>query len=200
MMEPHIDKWDMARYAEELGFDRVNVPDLQMIWSDPYALLALIAVNTKRIQIGTGITSPELRIAPVTANAIATINQIALGRVFLGVGTGHTSVRLIGRKPASVAQLRDYFNVVRKLLDGEEVNYPDHGERRLIKFMHRERHYINLDDRIPIIVAANGPKAISLAGELADGWTTATTRPEVGAALLRPPSRRRKDRQARVAR
>ncbi|MGD0026572.1 MAG: LLM class flavin-dependent oxidoreductase [Xanthobacteraceae bacterium] len=180
MMEPHIDKWDMARYAEELGFDRVNVPDSQMIWSDPYALLALIAVNTERIQIGTGITSPELRIAPVTANAIATINQIAPGRVFLGIGTGHTSVRLIGRKPASVAQLRDYFNVVRKLLDGEEVNYPDRGERHLIKFIHRERHYINLDDRIPIIVAANGPKAISLAGELADGWTTATTRPEVG--------------------
>jgi alkanesulfonate monooxygenase SsuD/methylene tetrahydromethanopterin reductase-like flavin-dependent oxidoreductase (luciferase family) len=180
MMEPHIDKCDMARYAEELGFDRVNVPDSQMIWSDPYPVLALAAVNTKRIWIGTGITSPELRIAPVTANAIATINQLAPGRVFLGMGTGHTSVRLIGRKPASVARFREYLNVVRKLLDGEEVDYPDHGERRLIKFMHRERRYINLDDRIPIIVAANGPKAISLAGEVADGWTISTTRPEMG--------------------
>lgn len=185
MMEPHIDRWDVARYAEELGFDRVNVPDSQMIWSDPYAILALVAVNTKRIQIGTGITSPELRIAPVTANAIATINQIAPGRVFLGIGTGHTSVRLIGRKPASVAQLRDYFDVVRKLLDGEEVNYPDRGERRLIKFMHRDRHYINLDNRIPIIIAANGPKAIRLAGELSDGWTTATKSPEVGQRYFR---------------
>src|ERR1039457_5221855 len=155
-MDPHIDHWEMARYAEELGFDSVNVPDSQMIWSDPYAVLALVAVNTKRIKIGTGVTSPDLRIAPVTACAIATINQIAPGRVFLGIGPGHTSMRLIGRKPVPVARLREYFNVVRKLLDGEEVNYPDRGERRLIKFMHRDRHYINLDNRIPIIIAANG--------------------------------------------
>jgi 5,10-methylenetetrahydromethanopterin reductase len=67
MMDPHIDRWELAAYVEELGFDRVNVPDSQMIWSDPYAVLALVAANTKRIQIGTGITSPALRIAPVTA-------------------------------------------------------------------------------------------------------------------------------------
>jgi len=180
MMNPHIDQWELARYAEELGFDRVNVPDVQMIWSDVYAVLALVAANTKRIQIGTGVTSPHLRIAPVTACAIATINQIAPGRVFLGFGTGHTSVRLIGQKPASVAKLREYFTVVRKLLDGEEVNYPYQGETRLIKFMHRDLRYINLEDRIPMTIAANGPKAIRLAGELADGWTTATKSPEVG--------------------
>ena len=84
MLEPHIDKWDVARYAEELGFDRVNVPDSQMIWSDPYAVLTLVAVNTKRIQIGTGITSPELRIAPVTANAIATTTSSPPGGCFSG--------------------------------------------------------------------------------------------------------------------
>jgi alkanesulfonate monooxygenase SsuD/methylene tetrahydromethanopterin reductase-like flavin-dependent oxidoreductase (luciferase family) len=184
-MDPHIDRWDLARYAEELGFDRVNVPDSQMIWSDPYAVLALCASNTRRIQIGTGVTSPELRIAPVTACAIATINRIAPGRVFLGLGTGHTSVRLMGRKPASVARLREYFRVVRGLLDGEEVSYPDRGEPRLIKFMHLDRHYINLEDRIPIFIAANGPKAIRLAGEVADGWTTATKSPEVAQRYFR---------------
>jgi hypothetical protein len=60
------------------------------------------------------------------------------------------------------------------------VNYPDRGEPRLIKFMHRDRHYINLDNRIPIIVAANGPMTIRLAAELADGWTTATSIPDAG--------------------
>jgi alkanesulfonate monooxygenase SsuD/methylene tetrahydromethanopterin reductase-like flavin-dependent oxidoreductase (luciferase family) len=179
-LDTHIDKWPLARYAEELGFDRVAIPDSEMIWSDPYATLALVAANTSRILIGTGITSPGLRIAPVSACAIATINRLAPGRVFFGISTGHTSVRLIGRKPASLATLREYVRVVRGLLDGEEVNYPYKGEPRLIKFMHLDRHYINLADRIPILIAANGTKAIRLAGELADGWTTSTKNPEVG--------------------
>jgi alkanesulfonate monooxygenase SsuD/methylene tetrahydromethanopterin reductase-like flavin-dependent oxidoreductase (luciferase family) len=180
MMDPHVDRWELARYAEELGFDRVNVPDSQMIWSDVYVVLTLVAIHTKRIRIGTGVTSPELRIAPVTACAIASVNKLAPGRVFLGLGTGHTSVRLMGRKPASVARLCEYFRVVRGLLDGEEVDFPDKNEPRLIQFMHRDRRYINLDDRIPILIAANGPKAIRAAGELADGWTTATKSLEVG--------------------
>ena len=53
---PHIDRWDLIQYAEGLGYDRAWVPDSQMIWSDCYALLALAAVNTKRIQIGTGVS------------------------------------------------------------------------------------------------------------------------------------------------
>ena len=88
-IDPHVSRWDLVRYAEELGYDRAWVPDSQMIWSDCYATLALVAANTKRIQIGTGVAITGTRIAPVTAHSIATINQIAPGRVFLGIGTGH---------------------------------------------------------------------------------------------------------------
>lgn len=92
-IDTHVNKWDLIRYAEELGYDRAWVPDSQMIWSDCYATLALAATQTKHIHIGTGVAIPGTRIAPVTAHSIASINQLAPGRVFLGTGTGHTAMR-----------------------------------------------------------------------------------------------------------
>ena len=86
-----IDDWQMIKFAEELGYDMAWIPDSQMIWSDCYATLALAAQNTSRIRIGTGVAIPGTRIAPVTAHSIASINRIAPGRVFLGIGTGHTA-------------------------------------------------------------------------------------------------------------
>jgi 5,10-methylenetetrahydromethanopterin reductase len=84
--DTHVSKWDCVKFGEDLGYDRAWVPDSQMIWSDCYATLALAAANTKRIQIGTGVAIPGTRIAPVTAHSIASINQLAPGRVFLGIG------------------------------------------------------------------------------------------------------------------
>jgi alkanesulfonate monooxygenase SsuD/methylene tetrahydromethanopterin reductase-like flavin-dependent oxidoreductase (luciferase family) len=176
--DTHVDKWDLVRYAEELGFDRAWVPDSQMIWSDCYAVLALAAVNTKRIQIGTGVSIPGIRIAPVTAHSIASINQLAPGRVFLGIGTGHTAMRMMGQHPMPVSEFREYLRVVRTLLDGEAVNYTYRGQTREIKFIHRDRYFVNLDNRIPIYVAANGPKACQATGAYGDGWITVGGREE----------------------
>src|SRR2546428_12941115 len=125
--DPHIDKWDLSRYAEELGYDRAWVPDSQMIWADCYATMALAAQATKRIKIGTGVAIPGTRIAPVTAHSIATINQIAPGRVFLGIGTGHTAMRVMGQHPMRIKDFREYLRVVRGLLNGESVEQPYAG-------------------------------------------------------------------------
>src|SRR5215469_14218786 len=78
----HISSWDLISYAEELGYDCAWVPDSQMIWSDCYATMALAALNTKRIRIGTGVAIAGTRIAPVTAHSIASINQLAPRRTF----------------------------------------------------------------------------------------------------------------------
>jgi len=172
MFDTHVDKWELVEYAERLGFHRAWVPDSQMIWSDCYSTLALAAVNTDRILLGTGMTVPPTRIAPVTAQAIGGINQLAPGRVFLGIATGNTAMRLLGHPSAPPSELREYIRVVRALLDGEAVDFNFRGVTAEIQFMHRDRHYINLDHRIPIYVAANGPKALRIAGELADGWVT----------------------------
>lgn len=171
--DTHVSKWDVIRYVEELGYSRAWVPDSQMIWSDCYATLAVAAVNTKRIKIGTGVAIPGTRIAPVTAHSIASIAQLAPGRVFLGIGTGHTAMRVMGQEPMPIKEFREYLRVVRALLAGEAVDYTYRGRTREITFLHRDRYFVNLDQPIPIYIAANGPKALAAVGEYGDGWITA---------------------------
>ena len=173
MVDPHVNKWDVIQRAEEQGYYRAWVPDSEMIWSDCYAVLALAAVNTSRIKLGTGMTTPGTRIAPVTAHSIGSINQLAPGRTFLGIATGHTAMRLIGQPPMKPKELREYVHVVAKLLRGEEVEYTLRGRTAEIQFMQQDRNYVNLKDPIPIYFAANGPLALAAAGELADGWMLA---------------------------
>ena len=177
MFDTHVDKWDLIRYAEELGYDAAWVPDSQMLWSDCYATLALAAVNTRRIRIGTGVAITGTRIAPVTAHSIASINQLAPGRVFLGIGTGHTAMRVMGQDPMPLGEFREYLRVVRALLHGQDVDYTYRGQTRNIAFLHRDRHFINLDPPIPIYVAANGPLALKATGVHGDGWMAVTSDP-----------------------
>ncbi len=164
-----IDDWQLIKEAEDLGYDCAWVPDSQMIWSDCYATLALAAYHTSRIQLGTGVAIPGTRIAPVTAHSIASINRLAPGRVFLGVGTGHTAMRVMGMEPMKIRDFREYLRVIKTLLSGEEVDYTRDGETRTIRFLHRDLGFINLDDTIPIYVAANAPRALKAVGEFGDG-------------------------------
>ena len=164
-----IDDWQLIKEAEDLGYDRAWIPDSQMIWSDCYATLALAAHNTSRIRLGTGVAIPGTRIAPVTAHSIASINRIAPGRVFLGIGTGHTAMRVMGMDPMKIRDFREYLRIVKTLLSGEEVDFTRDGETRTIRFLHLDLGFINLDDAIPIYVAANAPRALKAVGEFGDG-------------------------------
>jgi alkanesulfonate monooxygenase SsuD/methylene tetrahydromethanopterin reductase-like flavin-dependent oxidoreductase (luciferase family) len=179
MMATKIDDWQLIAEAENLGYDSAWVPDSQMIWSDCYATLALAAFHTSRIRLGTGVAIPGTRIAPVTAHSIASIHRLAPGRTFLGIGTGHTAMRVMGMGPMPIRQFREYLRVVRALLDGEEVEYTQNGVTRTIRFLHRDLGFVRLEPRIPIYLAANGPRALELAGEVADGLiSVAAERPE----------------------
>jgi 5,10-methylenetetrahydromethanopterin reductase len=141
-----------------------------MLYSDIYATMALVAEHTKRIRIATGIVVPSNRIAPVTAHSVATINQMAPGRVILGIGTGFTGRNMMGLPPVPLASLREHVNMCRALLNGEEVLYREGKRERWIRLMDPAGGYINIKDPIPIIIAAQGPKALELAGEVGDGW------------------------------
>src|SRR6202050_1159450 len=167
------------KLAEQFGFSHAWIPDSHMIWGDVWACMALAAVNTIKIKLGTGVAIATNRIPPVTAEAIGTINELAPGRVILGFGTGHTGRRVMGLPPVKHAVFREEVRAIHNLLQNGEATYNTEGMSKKIKFLHRDRRFINLDGPIPFYVAANGPKTLALAGEFGDGCvTTGVTNPD----------------------
>lgn len=155
--------------AEKNGFTHAWLYDSQMLFSDPYASLSLCAVNTERIHLGTGVTNPESRIAPVTACSIATVNELAPGRTILGIGTGNTARRTVGMPAARLDSLREHVRVCRDLMAGKTTDYTEGHRHRKIKFLNPDGDWYNIKTKIPIYVSASGPKSLRLAGEIADG-------------------------------
>lgn len=167
---PRVSDWKLFVDLEAMGYDAAWAADSQMLYSDAYAVLALAAANTSRIRLGTGVSVAGVRLAPVTAHSIATINRLAPGRVFLGIGTGHTAMRVMGKDPMKAAAFREYLRVLRALLHGEEVDYAIEGEDRTdIRFLHPDEGFIDVDHPVPIYVAADGPLALKTAGAYGDG-------------------------------
>ncbi len=158
-----------VQHAEGRGYTHAWLYDSQMLAGDVYAALALCAAGTTRIKMGPGVTNPKSRIAPLTACAIATINQVAPGRAILGIGTGNTTRRTMGMPAAKVDELRDHIRVCRGLLDDELTDYSEGDRHRKIKFLNPDMGYINVTDRVPIYVAASGPRVARMAGEIGDG-------------------------------
>lgn len=177
MVATNIGDWQIFRELEDLGYDHGWAPDSQMIWSDAYATLSLAAWHTERIRLGTGVAIAGTRMAPVTAHSIASINKLAPGRTFLGIGTGHTAMRIMGARPMKARAFREYLGVVCGLLHGEEVAHTHNGETKPIRFLDRELNSVNTEQPVDIYVAANGPKALKAAGAYGDGRICAGNEP-----------------------
>ena len=148
---------DVAR-AEQLGWDAALQPDSQLRRRDTYVLLAAAARVTQRITLGPLLANPVNRHPSVTASSIATVDELAPGRVLLGWGVGDTAVRLAGLKPAKVAELESSTRLMRALLDGREVEV---GAARPARLPHHRP--------VPIWIAAGGPRTLRMAGGVADG-------------------------------
>ena len=167
---PRIDDWRLFVDLEALGYDAAWAADSQMLYSDAYAVLALAAAHTSRIRLGTGVSVAGVRLAPVTAHSIATINRLAPGRTFLGIGTGHTAMRVMGKDPMKAREFRDYLRVLRALLHGQEIDYRlGDGPPSDIRFLHPDEGFIDVEHPVPIYVAADGPLALKAAGAYGDG-------------------------------
>ena len=179
-VQTRINDWEIIKELEDLGYDAAWVPDTQMMWSDCYATMALAAANTSKIKLGTGVAIPGTRIAPTTAAAIASINEIAPGRVFLGIGTGHTAMRVMGQNPMPVKEFREYLRVVRTMLAGDPVDYTYRGKTTEIVWQNHGDGFRNTKDHVPIYVAANGPLALKAAGAYGDGLVSVfNEKPEI---------------------
>lgn len=150
--------------AEAAGFDYAWIPDSQLLWRDVWVTMGVAADRTSKIVLGTNVTNPITRDVTVTACAATSAEELAPGRFILGLGVGESSVRVIGRKPAKIAETREFIRELRLLVAGQQV---DRGGRavRMIPATGAE---------IPIYVSATGPKMLQFAGEVADGVITIT--------------------------
>ena len=151
-----------AARAESHGWDYGLIPCSPLLVRDPYVLLAFAARATERIVLGTLLDTPVIRHPAAIASAIATVAELAPGRTLLGLGVGDTAVRLNGLAPARVATLERAVNAIRALLEGREL---DVGAARPARL----RHAPSATANVPVWVAAQGPRALRMAGARADG-------------------------------
>ncbi len=149
----------LLQRVEAAGFDGAGILDSQMISRDTFVILGQAATSTSRLTLFPAVTNPFTRDASVLAGGIATVEELAPNRVKFVIGTGYTSASTIGRKPATLAEMRACITTVKALLAGQSVDF--HGTPGKLAYTSGRR--------IPVIMAASGPKAIELAGEVADG-------------------------------
>jgi 5,10-methylenetetrahydromethanopterin reductase len=148
----------LCREAEATGFEWLGVADSQSVFHELYVALTLAALETSRIRLGPLVTNPQTRHLVVTASAIASLDELSGGRVALGLGSGDSAIYTLGAPPATVAGLEEAIGTLRSLTSGEPVKRAGRTWQ-----VHRARR------RVPIYLAAEGPRTLELAGRVADG-------------------------------
>jgi F420-dependent oxidoreductase-like protein len=176
------DQLQVVQEAERLGYD--SVWTAEAYGSDAATVLAWLAAQTSRIRLGSAIFQIPGRSAAMTAMTAATIDEISGGRMILGIGSSGPQVAEGWHGQRFARQLqrtRDYVAVVRMALARERVQYT--GETLELPLPDGPGKPLKLtispvQARIPIYLAAIGPKNTALAGEIADGWIPTFFSPE----------------------
>ena len=166
-----------AADLESAGYDGVTVVDSQNLAGDCYVALALAAHATSRIQLATGVTNPFTRHPAVTASAIATVQAESDGRAMLGIGRGDSALAHLGFAPSPVPAFEAYLAKLQAYLHGEEVPFEE-GDIEKLRLAgqpagSRIAWLRPSQPKVPVDVAATGPKVIAAAARHADRITFA---------------------------
>jgi probable F420-dependent oxidoreductase len=162
---------ELARQAELLGFTHVWTFDSHLLWQEPYVVYSQILASTRKVRVGPMVTNPATRDWTVTASLFATLNEMFGNRTICGIGRGDSAVRVINGAPVSLGELRESIEVIRGLANGGQVPY----KGNLLQFPWSQ------DSQLPVWVAAYGPKALALTGEVADGFILQLADPDITA-------------------
>ena len=144
--------------AESCGYDLAGYGDTQNLLPDAYVALAAMAMRTSRIKLCTTVSNPVTRHPSVAASGFAALQQLSGGRAIFGIGTGDSAVKNMGGRAATVDQIAAYCRAFRDLVHGQTTTY-DHRAMRLLWDA----------PSVPLYLAAEGPRMMRLAGEIADG-------------------------------
>jgi len=174
----------VARDLEDNGWDGLNVVDSQNLAADSFVALAMAATGTTLLKLGTGVSNCVTRTAAVLASASASVNSVSHGRMVLGIGRGDSALAHLGRAPAKVGQFERYLRHLQAYLSGGEVLFdelvdiptgiaPPVAELELAHAPDASRitwigPSLERDGKVPVEVAATGPKVIVAAARQAD--------------------------------
>lgn len=171
-----FDSVQQAQRAEELGFDGIIYVDSQNLTGDCYVAMGLAARATTRLKLGTGVTNSYTRHPAVTASAIASVQAESRGRAYLGIGRGDSALAHLGLAPHAVGPFERYLEQLQGYLRGEEVAFGESDVDALgladtptasrISWIERQNH--TLSGKVPVDVAATGPRVIAAAARHAD--------------------------------
>jgi probable F420-dependent oxidoreductase len=150
----------LAKLAEQHGFSHVWTFDSHLLWQEPYVIHSQILAETRRIKVGPFVTNPATRDWTVTASVYATLNEMYGNRTICGIGRGDSAVRVTGGKPTTLKELRESIHVIRELANSRAVEY--NGATLQFPW--------SAGSELEVWVAAYGPLALKLAGEVGDGF------------------------------
>jgi probable F420-dependent oxidoreductase len=165
---------DLARKAEEAGFDYVWTFDSHLLWQEPFVIYSQILATTQRVMVGPMVTNPGTRDWTVIASQFATLNEMFGNRTICGIGRGDSALRTLGAKPGTIDELKQCVEVVRSLARGETVEY--RGQQ--LKFAWVE------NGARDVWVAAYGPKALAATGEVGDGYILQLADPDIAKWMI----------------
>jgi probable F420-dependent oxidoreductase len=152
---------ELMKRAESQGFTYGWTFDSAVLWQEPFVIYSQILAQTERMIVGPMVTNPGTRTWEVTASTFATLNDMFGNRTICGIGRGDSAMRVAGRKPNTLARIDEAMHVIRDLAEGREA---DLGSGTTIRIP-----WIK-NGRLPVWMAAYGPKALAMAGAKADGF------------------------------
>ncbi|HZG95862.1 MAG TPA: TIGR03842 family LLM class F420-dependent oxidoreductase [Mycobacteriales bacterium] len=167
---------ELARRAEHLGFSHVWTFDSHVLWQEPFVIYSQILAATHRVKVGPMVTNPGTRDWTVTASLFATLNDMFGNRTICGIGRGDSALRYTGGKPTTLATLRESVHVIRELANGRTIKRPDGAD---ISFP-----WVT-SSQLDVWMAAYGPKALALCGEVADGFILQLADPDIAAWTIK---------------
>jgi len=151
----------LVRQAEAGGFTHCWFYDSHILWRDCYPAIAMCMEHTTNMRFGPCVTNPNVRDWSVAASLFASLSLQSGGRFDVGLGRGDSSMRVMGRKPATLARVAEFTRKLKALAQGEEVRYDDCPEPVQLRW--------SAGHALPVWIGAYGPKALATAGEHADG-------------------------------
>src|SRR6188472_1220385 len=166
---------DLAKRAETYGFSHVWTFDSHILWEEPYVIYSQILDETRNIVVGPMVTNPATRDWTVTASVFATLTEMYGNRTVCGIGRGDSAVRVTNGKPVSMAELRESIHVIRELANSRPVEY----KGATLQFPWSR------GSQLDVWVAAYGPLALKLTGEVGDGFILQLADVDIAAWMIK---------------